>query len=95
MRDANEEGTRGGGPGQVPAARSAVAASGSEPRLQVASQREHEDDEGTSALRPVSADMQQFIGRQLRAVFDDVAKQPVPDRFLELMKQLDSKTGVR
>lgn len=44
-------------------------------------------------LRPVSADMQQFIGRQLRAVFDDVAKQPIPDRFLELMKQLDTKTG--
>lgn len=44
-------------------------------------------------LRPVSADMQQFIGRQLRAVFDDVAKQPIPDRFLELMKQLDDKTS--
>ena len=45
--------------------------------------------------RPVSADMQQFIGRQLRAVFDDVAKQPIPDRFLELMKQLDGKTSAR
>ncbi len=44
-------------------------------------------------LRPISADMQQFIGRQLRAVFDDVAKQPIPDRFLELMKQLDNKTA--
>lgn len=44
---------------------------------------------------PVSADMQQFIGRQLRAVFDDVAKQPIPDRFLELMKQLDGKTSAR
>ena len=38
------------------------------------------------------ADMQQFIGRQLRAVYDDVAKQPVPDRFLELMRQLEGKT---
>jgi hypothetical protein len=37
----------------------------------------------------VPADMQQFIGRQLRAVYDDIAKQPVPDRFLELMKQLE------
>lgn len=41
----------------------------------------------------VTADMQLFIGRQLRAVYDDVAKQPVPDRFLELMKQLESKTS--
>lgn len=48
-----------------------------------------------AGLRPVSADMQQFIGRQLRAVFDDVAKQPIPDRFLELMKQLDNKTEAR
>lgn len=37
------------------------------------------------------ADMQAFIGRQLRAVYDDIAKQPVPDRFIELIKQLDSK----
>lgn len=55
---------------------------------------ETDADEGAGA-RPVSADMQQFIGRQLRAVFDDVAKQPIPDRFLELMKQLDSKTAAR
>ncbi|UDL96716.1 hypothetical protein LGH83_15195 [Lichenihabitans sp. PAMC28606] len=33
--------------------------------------------------------MQSYIGSQLRAVFDDVANQPVPDRFLELMRQLD------
>ena len=45
----------------------------------------------SSAQQAAPADMQAFIGRQLRAVFDDVAKQPVPDRFIELMKQLDSK----
>lgn len=50
------------------------------------------DDDATEP-RPVSHDMQQFIGRQLRAVYDDVVQQPVPDRFLELMKQLDNKTG--
>jgi hypothetical protein len=43
--------------------------------------------------KPVAADMQTFIGRQLRAVYDDIARQPVPDRFLELMKQLESKTA--
>ncbi len=34
-------------------------------------------------------DVQAYIGRQLRAVYDDVAKQPVPERFLDLMKQLE------
>lgn len=46
-------------------------------------------DEGTSKPDLETADMQAFIGRQLRAVYDDIAKQPVPDRFLELMQQLD------
>lgn len=39
----------------------------------------------------VSADMQVLIGRQLRAVYDDIATQPVPNRFVELLQQLDSK----
>ena len=50
-------------------------------------------DVGEQQTRAGSHDMQSFIGRQLRAVFDDVAKQPVPDRFLELMKQLEAKTS--
>ena len=43
--------------------------------------------------RPGGADVQAYIGRQLRAVYDDVAKQPIPDRFIELMKQLESAPG--
>ncbi len=34
------------------------------------------------------ADFQTYIGRGLRAVFDDVAQQPIPDRFIELMRKL-------
>ena len=41
------------------------------------------------ARRGSGIDVQAYIGRQLRAVYDDVAKQPVPERFLDLMKQLD------
>ena len=37
---------------------------------------------------PPSADIQSYIGAQLRAVYDHVASQPVPDRFLDLMKRL-------
>lgn len=42
-----------------------------------------------------STDVQAYIGRQLRAVFDDVARQPVPQRFLDLMAQLEARTGGR
>ena len=30
------------------------------------------------------------IGRQLRSVYNDVLSQPVPDRFLDLLKDLDT-----
>ena len=39
--------------------------------------------------RNPGVDVQAYIGRQLRAVYDDVAKQPVPERFLDLMRQLE------
>jgi hypothetical protein len=39
-----------------------------------------------------AVDVHAYIGRQLRAVYDDVAKQPVPERFLALMKQLEQQT---
>jgi len=31
------------------------------------------------------------IGAKLRALYDEVAREPVPDRFIELLKQLDEK----
>ena len=52
--------------------------------------------EAAKGTRPViGADVHAYIGRQLRAVYDDVAKQPVPDRFLDLIRQLEVKTGGR
>lgn len=33
------------------------------------------------------------IGKQLKAVYDDVLNQPIPDRFLDLLTQLETKTG--
>ena len=35
----------------------------------------------------------EHIGRHLRAVYDDVLNQPIPDRFLDLLNQLGSKTS--
>lgn len=38
--------------------------------------------------RPKIAD---HISRQLKAVYDDMLDQPVPDRFLELLRALEDK----
>jgi hypothetical protein len=39
----------------------------------------------------MEADLQAHIGRQLRAVYDEVVNEPVPDRFLELLEELARK----
>ena len=36
-------------------------------------------------------DVQSKIGQQLRAMYDDVVSAGVPDRFAELLKQLDEQ----
>ncbi len=41
-----------------------------------------------SKLEP---DVQDHIGRQLRAGYVDILNQPVPSRFLELLAELDRK----
>ena len=35
-------------------------------------------------------DISDQIGRQLRSVYSDLLAQPVPDRFLDLLKDLDT-----
>lgn len=37
--------------------------------------------------------LHEHIGRQLRTMFDEVVAQPVPDKFKELLDQLDSKVA--
>jgi Anti-sigma factor NepR len=34
-------------------------------------------------------DVQAKIGNQLRAIYDDVVKEGVPDRFVDLLRRLD------
>lgn len=43
-------------------------------------------DRGDAAL---GRDVQSKIGHQLRALYDDVVQQGVPDRFAELLNRLD------
>ena len=47
------------------------------------------DPMATSAGHPPVYDI---IAARLRDYYDDVAKQPVPDRFVELLNQLEAKT---
>jgi hypothetical protein len=36
-------------------------------------------------------DIQEVIGKQLRAMYDDLVNQPVPDRFADLLQNLDKQ----
>jgi hypothetical protein len=44
------------------------------------------------ATTPLGASgaMKEYIAGQLRAMYDEVAAQPIPDRLLELLDRLDS-----
>ncbi|MCP8937278.1 hypothetical protein NK718_02015 [Alsobacter sp. SYSU M60028] len=57
---------------------------------QPAAPNETETERAPPALQP---NVQDHIGRQLRAIYDDLLSQPVPDRFRELMEKLDKSTG--
>jgi hypothetical protein len=37
----------------------------------------------------LESDVQAHLGRQLRALYDEVAGEPVPDRFRKLLEQLE------
>jgi hypothetical protein len=41
---------------------------------------------GDIGLEP---ELQAFIGRQLQATYDEVLNEPVPDRFLDLLRALE------
>jgi hypothetical protein len=38
-------------------------------------------------------DVQAKIGEKLKAIYDDVVRQPVPDRFKDLLSQLDTTSA--
>ncbi|ODN72094.1 hypothetical protein A6302_00609 [Methylobrevis pamukkalensis] len=41
------------------------------------------------------ADAQNVIGRKLKAMYDEVVQQPVPDRFLDLLAKLDADVNAQ
>lgn len=46
-------------------------------------------DRATAAGPVLDPELQAHIGRQLRAVYDKVVNEPVPDRFLRLLETLE------
>jgi len=39
----------------------------------------------------LDGDVEAHIGGRLRAMYDSVLREPVPDRFMDLLRQLDTK----
>jgi hypothetical protein len=44
-------------------------------------------------LAPAQPEIHDLIGQRLRSFYDEVAMQPVPDRFVELLNQLEAKSS--
>jgi hypothetical protein len=38
---------------------------------------------------------QRAIGRELRRIYDDVAQEPIPDDFMDLLRRIDEAEGAR
>src|ERR1700761_3537553 len=50
------------------------------------------DEKPTEKARAIRA-RQRAIGRELRRMYDDVAQEPVPDEFMDLLRQIDENGG--
>jgi hypothetical protein len=46
------------------------------------------DEKPTEKARAIRA-RQRAIGRELRRMYDDVAQEPVPDEFMDILRQID------
>lgn len=41
----------------------------------------------------ISVPMQDLLGEKLRAYYDEVVREPVPDRFEQLLKELEDRSN--
>jgi hypothetical protein len=48
-------------------------------------------DEPSAASKPGEKSVRDHISRHLKLIFDEVANQPIPDRFIELLDRLDER----
>lgn len=52
-------------------------------------------EKGTLADLKANSEVYDLIGDRLRMYFDDVARQPVPERFVDLLSQLEKGNSPR
>jgi hypothetical protein len=50
------------------------------------------DEKPSEKARAIRA-RQRAIGRELRRMYDDVAQEPIPDEFMELLRKIDETDG--
>ena len=50
-----------------------------------------EGPQGTDMEAGLSANLQAHIGRHVRAAFDEVAREPIPEHLLRLLKDLERR----
>jgi hypothetical protein len=54
------------------------------------SEKMHTDSTEGKAHSGLNREIQSKIGQQLRAMYDDVVQEGVPDRFAELLRRIDN-----
>jgi hypothetical protein len=52
-----------------------------------------EDDKSTRDGNRMARTRQRAIGRELRRIYDNVTREPVPDEFLDLLRKIDDTKG--
>jgi hypothetical protein len=53
-----------------------------------------QDEKPTEKARAIRA-RQRAIGRELRRMYDDVAQEPVPDDFMDLLRKIDESQSAQ
>jgi len=90
----------GGDEGNMQKSNGAGGGSGDRPHAGEPQAFDHSDDRtkaGPSEVEPAMVDrsMQAQLGRHLRALYDDVSNEPIPDRLLKLLDELENKETKR
>jgi hypothetical protein len=52
------------------------------------------EEKPTEKARAIRA-RQRAIGRELRRMYDDVAQEPIPDDFMDLLRKIDEAQGAQ
>jgi hypothetical protein len=52
------------------------------------------EDKPNEKARAIRA-RQRAIGRELRRMYDDVAQEPIPDDFMDLLRRIDESEGAK